>query len=251
MFDRVKFKEQGKANFKSNYWNSVLCALIFVIATGAAARFSTNSVQEDGGSGGSTINIPQEAITPALVIGLLTVFIILFLLKIFLFNPLEIGCCAFFKENVYGRPGAGIIKEGFQNYGHVFVTLLLKDVFLILWTLLFIVPGIMKAYSYRMVPFILRDEPDLSATEVIERSKNMMYGHRWEVFVFDLSYIGWYLLGGITLGIVDVFWTEPYRQNANGGIYVWLLEQEGGSGASQAAYAPADDTPAADVTVQN
>jgi len=68
------------------------------------------------------------------------------------------------------NPDLGILKTGFTKYGHTFITLFLRDLFQILWTLLFIVPGCVKAYSYRMVPFILRDHPELSATEVDRKS---------------------------------------------------------------------------------
>ena len=81
----------------------------------------------------------------------------------------------------------------------------------------------MKAYSYRMVPFILKDNPELSPNEVITKSRKMMDGNKMDVFIFDLSYIGWYLLGIVTFGLVNVFWTSPYHQNANGVIYRRLI----------------------------
>ena len=137
------------------------------------------------------------------------------------------GCYGFFRENAKGQhPDLGVLKTGFAKYGHTFLTLLLRDIFLILWTLLFIIPGIVKSYSYRMVPFILRDNPGLTASQVITRSRKLMDGQKWNMFVFDLSYIGWFLLGCITFGLVNVFWTEPYRQNANAAIYLKLIGED-------------------------
>ena len=83
----------------------------------------------------------------------------------------------------------------------------------------------MKSYSYRMVPFIIKDRPDLSATEVISESRRMMQGHKWNTFVLDLSFLGWALLGVLTLGLVSVFWTEPYYRNTHAALYLQLSGQ--------------------------
>lgn len=244
MWDRIEVKKHGKARFKANYWKSVLCAFLITLVSGGTSlisRFNLNdSDYEDGGGAfdEETFNDAEQAISSMsnedtavlglVVAGVLAVifiaFAIAFVLKIFIFNPLQVGCYGFFRENAGGLDAdLDIIKTGFTRYGHTFITLFVRDLFLLLWTLLFIVPGIIKCYSYRMVPFILRDNPELTPTEVITRSRQMMDGQKWNMFVFDLSYIGWALLGVITLGLVNVFWTEPYRQNANATIYLKLI----------------------------
>ena len=213
MFDRKAIKEQGKENVKKNYWPSVLCALIYSLITTA----STAGTAANGDGEPTTL-------TPGVVIAIIVIILASIAIRIFIINPLQIGCCGFFEENVNGKPQVGIIKEGFSNYGHTFAVLFLRDLYLCLWAILFIIPALIKSYSYRMVPFILRDNPQMPANEVIQRSRDMMNGHKWEVFVFDLSYIGWALLGALTFGLVNIFWTEPYRQNANAGIYLKLKE---------------------------
>jgi uncharacterized membrane protein len=120
----------------------------------------------------------------------------------------------------------GSIFDGFKTYGRAIGVPLLMAVYIFLWTLLLIIPGIVKAYSYRMVPYILRDNPELSATEVITASRQLMDGNKWQTFVFDLSYIGWFLLGCITFGLVNVSWTSPYRQNANAALYLTLIGEK-------------------------
>ena len=233
MWDRKEVKLQGKKNFKGNYWGSVISALLISILGGCssvASRFSSSDTDDttydDSATSAATDaynNMPTGLIV-GLIVGAMAVSVIFVLLKIFVFNPLQVGCYGFFRDNATGlHPDLGVLKTGFTMYGHTFVTLLLRDIFLLLWTLLLIFPGVIKAYSYRMVPFILRDNPELSAREVITRSRQLMDGHKWNVFVFDLSYIGWFLLGCITLGLVNVFWSEPYRQNANALIYRRLL----------------------------
>jgi len=249
MWDRIEVKNYGKSRFKANYWKSVLCAFLISLVAGGTtilSRFNLSDTDIDAGDESmqeltesfndaeqalSSMPDEDQAIAAAIVFGLIAilivVFAVIFIVKIFILNPLQVGCYGFFRENAKGfNADLDIIKSGFTNYGHTFVTLLLKDIFQALWTLLFIVPGIIKAYSYRMVPFILRDNPELSATEVITASRKMMDGQKWNMFVFDLSYIGWMLLGAITCGLVNVFWTEPYRQNANAAIYLKLIGEE-------------------------
>lgn len=132
----------------------------------------------------------------------------------------------FFTENTEAGPvPVSTIKAGFQNYGHNFVVMLLRDVYLLLWFLLLIVPGIIKAYSYCMVPYILAEHPELSANEVITRSREMMNGHKWQAFKLDLSFFGWILLGALTLGLVDVFWTAPYMESAQAALYLKLRDE--------------------------
>ena len=114
--------------------------------------------------------------------------IISLLLRIFVFNPLTVGGYRFFRRNNEDtRVGAGVISEGFGGYGHTFVTMFLRDLFTDLWLLLFIIPGIVKSYSYMLVPYLIKDEPELTATEVIGRSKELMNGHKWEAFVCQRS----------------------------------------------------------------
>ena len=212
MFNRQNVKLEGKSNFKANYWRSVLTALILSLIAGCASASS--------GSTTATADESQQNIMAALIV--LALFIAV---KIFILNPLEVGCYRFFNVNssYKGTAPLSTIKEGFSDYGRTFLTLLLRDIYIFLWTLLFIIPGFVKAYSYRMVPFILKDNPELSPNEVITKSRKMMDGNKMDVFIFDLSYIGWYLLGIVTFGLVNVFWTSPYHQNANGVIYRRLI----------------------------
>ena len=81
------------------------------------------------------------------------------------------------------------------------------------------IPGIIKAYSYRMVPYIIKDEPDLSAKEVLQRSKEMMRGHKWHAFILDLSFLGWIILAVLTLGVLSFFWVDPYIKSTDAALY--------------------------------
>ncbi len=227
-----ELKRVGKTAMKANYWRSVAAALLLALLThGLRVSSRTGgSDQQAGEEFTQTLNgVPQ---TQAMLIAMIfagigvTALVIALILRIFIFNPLQVGCYAFFEENIRseGQTDLGMVTTGFGNYGHTFVTLFLRDLYILLWCLLLLIPGIIKAYSYRFVPFILREHPELSASEILQRSKAMMEGHKMEAFKFDLSFIGWYILGVITYGLVDIFWTEPYRQNANAAMYLALKE---------------------------
>ena len=90
-----------------------------------------------------------------------------------------------------------------------------------LWSLLFIIPGIVKSYSYAMTPYILLDRPELSATDAIKESEKMMNGHKMELFILDLSFIGWILLSMLTCGIL-VLYVEPYMMATKSAFYLEL-----------------------------
>ena len=145
------------------------------------------------------------------------------LVRIILSNALEAGGCLFFKNNVEEGPAKlSLIREGFDDYAHVFVTLLLRDVFVFLWLCLGIFPGVVKYYSYQMVPYIVKEYPELSEVEVITLSRRMMDGNKWRTFLLDLTFLGWIFAGTVTFGIVSVLWTLPYYENTRAALYLEL-----------------------------
>ena len=109
-----------------------------------------------------------------------------------------------------------IFKE-FNN--RVLITMVLTMLYTWLWSLLLIIPGIIKSYSYAMTPFILEDDDEeVSGNEAIEKSMRMMDGHKWELFCLDFSFIGWILLAILTLGI-GCLWLYPYIYTARAAFY--------------------------------
>lgn len=102
-----------------------------------------------------------------------------------------------------------------SDYVRIFIVNILQVIFIFLWTLLLIVPGIIKAFAYALVPYILADDKykDLGYREVLKKSEEIMNGHKMDYFVFGLSYIGWFLLVPFTLGLL-LIWLEPYFKTA-------------------------------------
>ena len=117
-----------------------------------------------------------------------------------------------------------MLFDGFKIFGKAFLLYILNGIFTFLWSLLFIIPGIIKTYSYSMSYYILLDNPELTANEARLRSIEMMKGNKWRLFCLHFSYIGWILLCGLTFGILT-FWIQPYMQTAQAEFYQSLLPE--------------------------
>ena len=242
MWTRQELKERAKIAFKANYWRNVLVAFILgLLTTGySVVSMTTNDGSEDPAATSDFLSRLTPGQAAALAGGSIVLIIICVLLDIFVFNPLQIGCYAFFKDNVKTHnTEVGIVTVGFNDYGRKFLTMLLMSLYVFFWSLLFIIPGIIKSYSYRMVPFLVQDHPELAPNEVITRSRAMMDGQKMDTFLLDLSFIGWFLLSCITLGLVGIFWTRPYFYNTNAALYRRLS----GADAHDAAAAPIPPVP--------
>ena len=106
----------------------------------------------------------------------------------------------------------------FKHWSVAIVSGLLRALYTFLWTLLFIIPGIIAAYSYRMTPYILAENPDMAPNDAITRSKEMMVGNKWRLFCLEFSYIGWDILCVLTFGILS-FWIESWKRAASAAFY--------------------------------
>lgn len=117
----------------------------------------------------------------------------------------------------------GDIFSGFNMTGKALWLNILVKVFTFLWSLLFVIPGIIKNYAYAMSFYILADNPELTAREALSKSKEMMNGHKFDLFVLNLSFIGWILLSVITLGIGFIY-VIPYMSSTTANFYNSLKE---------------------------
>lgn len=105
----------------------------------------------------------------------------------------------------------GNLLDGFGLAAKLILLALLEGLFIFLWSLLFLIPGIIAVYRYRMAKFLLLDHPEMGVTDCIRVSKQMMKGHKWECFVLDLSFLGWRILAAIPyIGYAVSVWTIPY-----------------------------------------
>lgn len=151
------------------------------------------------------------------------VMVILIPLEVFLLNPLEVGIKRFFVQNLKEMANIREICYAFDHsYLNCVKTLFFRDLYIFLWSLLLVIPGIIKAYEYRMIPYILGENPSISRAEAFAMSSSMMQGNKWKTFVLDLSFVGWYILNGLSLGILGIFYLNPYVNQTSAALYLRL-----------------------------
>ncbi len=143
---------------------------------------------------------------------------------IFIMPPLLIGMYIFFlgtwrDEN----PVFETLFSGFRQYGQSVGTVFFMGLFTFLWSLLFIIPGIIKALAYSMAPYLAADYPDMSPAQALKVSMAITKGHKGSVFFMGLSFFGWILLSGLTFGILMIVFVGPYMQVSMAGLYDALL----------------------------
>lgn len=132
---------------------------------------------------------------------------------------IQLGYAKFLlKQHDQQDPQANDLFSYFDHFGTGFCQLLLRNIYTALWSLLFVIPGIVASYRYAMTPYILAENPELTASEAIYISKEMMYGHKWELFCLDMSFFGWYLLCGLT-GNLGYIALNPYTNAARTVFY--------------------------------
>ena len=210
MLDRKSIKKRAKEALSDNYGVCIGTFIVSILIAVVAAYVPYVGM------------IIAIAVSPVVMVGLMNVYLHMYR-----------------GENVE----FGDMFDGFKNYGHVLGGYWYMYLFIFLWSLLLYIPGIIKAYAYSMAPYILMDQPEISATDALEKSKQMTYGHKWEIFVMYLSFIGWGILSSLTMGILAIFFVGPYFMLTMAGYYVVLRNQEmgymngqGGSGYQDNPY---------------
>lgn len=188
MYNRQDLKRYASFRFTQQYWPLVgVCALMLVISAIAS----------------------NTGILGMLVSG-----------------PLQVGLCMYCLR-IWRSEEASVSQmfdDGFSNYGRVLGGMLLTGLYTALWSLLFIIPGIVKAHAYAMVPYLLGDCKNVTATDAIKLSMRMMQGHKFELFLLHLSFFGWHLLSALTLGLLHIFYVTPYLNMALAGYYAFRKE---------------------------
>lgn len=205
-FDRVKYKEDAKIFLRKNYFKAFLVSLITILLGGA----SNPNINFNNGSNKTAAEIESILGTP---MGLSFIYIftgiILFaiLFQIFVGFAISVGGARFFvreEEDIF------TVFDGFSdNYMRTVKVCSIVFLKTFLGLILFIIPGIIIGYRYRLVPYILSERKELSVSEVLEEARNLTDGHKGNLFIMDLSFIGWQLLGSLAFGIGAIF-VQPY-----------------------------------------
>ena len=143
------------------------------------------------------------------------------------FGPLGVGLANYYLK--ISRNQETKIEDlfvGFQNFGNTFLLGLLQGLFIVLWSFLFIIPGIIAALAYSQAFYIMADDPTIKPMDALKKSREMMDGYKWDLFLLGLSFIGWALLCILTLGI-GFLWLTPYMQATFAQFYFELKGDEG------------------------
>ncbi|MBR3170062.1 MAG: DUF975 family protein [Lachnospiraceae bacterium] len=225
-------KGMAKNALTGSYWKSVFVGFLMMLCTATASSGSARGAEQvetnvDTGIVDQLMHNPYFGVISAMIAAVaLLAGIAGLALQIFVMNPLEIGIRRYFMEDLYAPCELDRVTYGFKmNYVNGMIAMLLRAVFTALWTMLLIIPGIIKSYEYRMIPYLLAENPDMEWREAFSMSKRMMDGEKWNAFVLDLSFLGWQLLSIITCGLVGIFYVNPYKGLTDAALYMALREK--------------------------
>lgn len=212
--DRASLKRNAKDQLSKNIEALILCNFLFFCITSLPTAINelysipTLFSQQPNST-------PTSPLPPGLLFITWPISIAIMLIT----PALEVGRRhVYLKSAEYQKPRFTEMFKHMDQFGNAFVTSLLAGIFVILQFLLLIVPGIIAAYSYSMIYLVLAEHPELSAMEAIKESKRIMKGHRFELFVLQLSFIWWYLLILVTFGLAAIY-VSPYIAMAETNFY--------------------------------
>lgn len=233
MWDRKELKRKAKEVLRTSYWKAFLVSIILAFVSGGVnpqtfnLNFGSSGSSDDSGSFG--MDFDWGLFAPFLAIAI-TVFIIVMLFaiafRIFVSFPLEVGSMRYFKQSAEHEVNLNHLGYAFNKgrYLDIVKSMLWRGFLNFLWYLLLIIPGIIKSYSYSMVPFILADNPNIGYRRSVDLSRQMTRGHKFRIFVLDLSFLGWIFLG-ILLCFVGVLFVMPYINATKAELYLSLRQQ--------------------------
>lgn len=206
-FDRIRIKENAKTHYQNNKWQNVLVILINVLIAGGVQVIVRVSDQE------AFLMMFMSLVSIAVTI-LLT-------------NIVAMGSATWFHRSI--KTEGLKMEEMFwtfkEDYGGNVLMMFLISLYTALWSMLFVIPGIVKGYSYSLAMYIKSENPNIPASKAIELSTRMTNGHKMDLFVLDMSFIGWLLLSGITFNILGILYVLPYYQAAKAFAYEEIKEE--------------------------
>ena len=250
MWSRIELKTQAKNLLRLNYWMFVIGGIILsLVMSGNVSgigkvnfNFGKKNIGKEIGHTikhgnvlsediGDSIGEIAKNITPSVAAGISAIIfggiiiaiiaaLIGIVISIFVLNPIEVGAKRFFNRSYEARCDMREITYAFkEDYVNIIKIMFFKNLFTFLWSLLFVIPGIVKSYEYSMVPYLLSENPDMDMQKAFDESRRMTYGQKWQMFVLDLSFIGWGILSSLTIGILGVFFVSPYNYLTKAGLY--------------------------------
>lgn len=206
-FDRIRIKENAKTHYQNNKWQNVLVVLINVLIAGGVQVIVRVSNQE------AFLMMFMSLVSIAVTI-LLT-------------NIVAMGSATWFHRSI--KTEGLKMEEMFwpfkEDYGGNVLMMFLISLYTALWSMLFVIPGIVKGYSYSLAMYIKSENPNIPASKAIELSTRMTNGHKMDLFVLDMSFIGWGILSAFTLNILGILYVMPYQYASKAFAYEEIKEE--------------------------
>jgi len=230
MWTRAELKREARNVLKSCYWGALIVTVIASLVDNVDKV--TSVIFEDMPViRGKTLAMAALAdlnfaeLMAIIGVMMLTAFAGS-IITVFVAGPISVGEKRYFLEGTQYRFDINNILHGFTcgKYLNVVFTNLLVNIFTALWTLLFIIPGIIKGYAYAMTPYILAENPNIKPMQAINLSCRMTKGHKLDLFVLGFSFIGWYMLGALAFGIGTAF-VVPYDRATHAQFYLALRSE--------------------------
>lgn len=228
MWTRSLLKTNAKTALKHNYWRTFFVCIVagFFLYTSPTATVSASY-----GSVQSKVNAAENfvfVLAASLVIIALSIAF-----TFFLAGAIEVGFSRYLMENRVGNPPFSSLFSvfGSPDYWNVIKIMFMRSVYIFLWSLLFVIPGIIKSLEYQAIPYILSENPSISKDRAFALSRQMTNGEKGAIFVLDLSFFGWEILCMFTFGIGLLF-LAPYVHATNAELYSVLRAKVFAAGAS-------------------
>lgn len=265
MHTNSEIRAIGKGNFLKKRWLAVAALVIVTMVTGAVTGIGSSVRYTFDGSSSSSAQLIEDVAsgdfdvdnisdysndsdtslaTELFALPLMIISMIISLAATAVTSVMTFGSNKFMIDLNRNAEQAdiGTLFSGFKYFVKCFALSLVMGIFISLWSLLCIVPGIIAAYRYSMAFYILADNPNIGIMDAIAKSKEMMKGHKGELFCMDFFFIGWDLLSMITCGITGVFYSNPYKASAHAAFYLdksGTLPTQGAATIDNQGYVPA------------
>ena len=243
MWTRSEMKTRAKASLEGVFWMSVLVVVIYALLTGGESSNITYKFSQDASSSIKLVNSGLDKVNTYnyyqwfisyplkmfLVVFSALAFMISILWSLLVTGPLEMGLSKYFLVNSTNQKENNLANLFYafkgKFYANVVIVFFMRNLFIFLWSLLLIIPGIIKGYAYSFTPWIMSENPELTYKEALTQSMNMTNGEKWNLFVLDLSFLGWRILALLTLGFGSPL-VDAYRQATITELYLEFTKKQ-------------------------
>lgn len=206
-FDRIRIKENGKLHYQNNKWQNILVILINTLIVGGVQV---------------VVRLSGDDWVLAMFMSLVSIAVSLLVV-----NIITMGTMTWFHRSI--KTEGLKMEEMFwtfkEDYGGNVLMMFLISLYTALWSMLFVIPGIVKGYSYSLAIYIKSENPNIPASTAIELSTRMTNGHKMDLFVLDMSFIGWGILSAFTLNILGILYVMPYQYASKAFAYEEIKEE--------------------------